>query len=513
MRAPASSSRRGRLPGWLGGSAALALAGLVGVSLWLGGYRQSEVVLSSGMAWLASPQGLVTLVDGASQQVIGNVQSAAASEAVPAIVQLGTSALVVDEPAGTVARIDGATYAVTGPEQVGGGGPLQVLPDGDQAFVVDGARQVVTVVDTGNLETRETIRLDAAPADGQAVLDRDGVLWVVDGEGLTRVDRSREVTRAGDVGDRSARLVTVRGGAVLVDPTEGRIGRVDADGEVPTWACEGLRLGSEPRLLGSARSARLFAAVPDTGELLVADLDTGTCTPEPLAPAGTDLGTPVESGRFVLVPDRATGRVVVVDTAGDGVVATPAVANPGPGLELIAKDGLVFYNDSTGPVAGVVQPAGGQWVPGAQLVKFTTGATAVPSLAAADDTLAVDPAPRDVPTAARTTASGPPAATGGPSGTTVPRPTTPVPVPTTTVPRPTTTVPVPTTTVPVPTTTVPVPTTTVPVPTTTVPRPTTTVPAPTTTEPVPTTTVPVPTTTVPVPTTTVPVPPPTTEPG
>jgi sugar lactone lactonase YvrE len=423
-RRPPTRSRTVRLGRghWGAVVALLLVAGLGAVSLGMGGYRRSDVRMSAGTAWLASPQGVVALLDGPSEQVIGTLRPSSAATAAPGVVQMGTSALVVDARAGTVSRIDGATYAVTGPAPLGGGsGSLQALPSRSRTFVVDGGRGRATIVDSDSLTPSDDVPLNAFPGAGQAVVDGNGDLWVVDGQGggLTRLDPAGTLSPAQRVGDPASRLVVAAGRPVLVDVSGGRIGVVDDAGDVPSWACTDQQLGGDPQLLGGAHPDRVFAAVPDSGRLVVADLASGRCTSTTVAAAGTPLGPPVQDGRFVLVPDRATGQVVVVDPSRRTVVARADAVGPGTGFELIAKDGIVFYNDPGGPAAGVLREEGGQWAAGPQVQKYSTGAVSVPSLAAADSSL--DPAvvPQGLPPppgqppaqSSRNTTAGAPATT------------------------------------------------------------------------------------------------------
>src|SRR4051794_2702440 len=343
--------------------------------------------MASGTAWLASPQGLVTLVDGPSEQVIGTIRSGDTATP-PAVVQTGTSALLVDGEAGTVTRVDGTTYAVRGPVSFGEG-PLQVLSDDSRTVVVQGGRGVAEVVDSTSLEVLREVAVGATVGAGQAVLGGDGTLWLVDsaGGGLSAVDGSGEVSVTHPVGDGAARLVTAAGRPVLVDVSGGRLGAVDDSGDVSSWLCAGEELDANSRLLGAAASARVFAVSSATGRFVAADLAAGTCTGGVIAPPGADLGPLVEARGAVLVPDRTTGQVLVVDPATAGVVATPATVGPGTPFELIAKDGVVFWNDLAGPAAGVVSFRDGGWTVGTPLAKFSTGSTTVPSLAPATDSL------------------------------------------------------------------------------------------------------------------------------
>jgi hypothetical protein len=78
----------------------------------------------------------------------------------------------------------------------------------------------------------------------------------------------------------------------------------------------------------------------------------------------------VQTAGFVLVPDRTTGKTLIVDPAAGQVVANFSVVKPGSRLELVAKDGLAFYNDLDGADAGVIRLDGERWALGRQLRKF-----------------------------------------------------------------------------------------------------------------------------------------------
>jgi hypothetical protein len=416
-------------PGRVGVVVAVLLAAvLVTASLWTGGYRPSEVRLSSGTAWLPSPAGLVTLVDGPSEQVIGNLRPLGETAEPPAVVQRGTSALVIDRQTGRVARVDGATYAIDGPFRFGSGGALQVLSGSARAFVVDGASGEATLVDPASLQKSDAVGLGVFPEGDQAVVDEAGNLWAVgsDEGRLVKLDDSGDLTSFDTDGDAASRLVSVRGRPVLVDVSAGRLGWIQATGEVALWACE--ELGDDPRLLGSATSAQVFAAVPSSGELVIADLDQRRCRTVPMTSDGAGLGRPVENGSVVVVPDRTTGQAIVVDTRPDGELTPVPLMAPGKQLELLAKDGVVFYNDAGSADAGVLQFQDGEWAPGAGVLKFRVGAAEEPVLSDANVSIARDAPLQGVPpppssAATKTTADGDRASTTaesstGPSSTT-----------------------------------------------------------------------------------------------
>jgi hypothetical protein len=118
----------------------------------------------------------------------------------------------------------------------------------------------------------------------------------------------------------------------------------------------------------------VYAVLPATGTLIGAAVDRDDCgLSVDVGGPGDRFGTPVQDGGYVLVPNRSTGHVVVVDAGAGQVVADLAVAGAGSGLELVAKDGVVFYNDLTSEKAGVLRLDGQRWGIGKQLRKFAPG--------------------------------------------------------------------------------------------------------------------------------------------
>jgi hypothetical protein len=370
-----SLRRRAGLSGGFAAAAAVPLLLLSSAS----GLPVSRVDLTGGGAWLASPaQGLVTLIDGASEQVVGSVRAPGAQAGDDlSVVQAGSSAYVLNATRGTVSRVDGGTYQVSAPIQFGtAGGSLGLVAGGPGVYVVDGSRRVASVTDPVTMRVRQRLSLAAEPGAGQSVVDAAGRLWVVDsaGGGLTWFDGGKRVRP--DVGDGKARLVLVEGRPVLVDVSHPRVGRLGADGGVPAWSCLDIRAGDRVQLLGSAVANRVYAAVPAAGTLVAAGVDGDDCNLSvEIGSPGDEFGPLVETGQFVLVPDRTSGRTVVVDTAARQVVASLEVVKPGARLELLVKDGVVFYNDLDGDRAGVIRFDGGQWQLGRSLQKYNRSKT------------------------------------------------------------------------------------------------------------------------------------------
>jgi DNA-binding beta-propeller fold protein YncE len=356
-----------------GGLAALLLS-LVAAAFGHG-YPASRVSLSGGGAWLASAsEGIVTLIDGASDQVVGSIRAPGAGRGdALSVVQSGQSAYVVNRSAGTVSQVDGATYEPSAPVRFGAGGNSpDVYPGGGALYVVDGGRRLASVTDPRSLEVRQRLSLAAQPGPGQSVVDEHGRLWIVDGAGggLTRVGGGDKQVRLG-VGDRSSQLVLVRGEPVLIDLSHRRLGSLTATGTVRSWSCLEVRPDEPVCLLGSATSARVFAAVPATGTLVVSSLQGGDCsTTVVVGERGDDFGPLAEAAGFVFVPNRSTGHIAVVDATAGRVAADLAVVKRDSRLELIAKDGFVFYNDVDGDQAGVIRFEGGEWRAGRGLKKY-----------------------------------------------------------------------------------------------------------------------------------------------
>jgi len=355
------------------------LAGFIVTAVWGTGYERSRTLLSGGGAWLASNRGLVTLLDGTSELVLGSVQVPVSGT--PEVVQTGPSALVVDAAAGTVTRVDGATYEVSSPVRFGGGEALQVFAGDTAAYVVDGARQEASVIDPVTLQVRRKVALAATPGPGQSVVDGAGRLWVVDGGGggLSGFGDTGEPVRA-TVGDGSSQLITVEERPVLLDLTRRRVGWVEDSGAVRSWSCLDVAGGGPVRLLGSTTEPRVYAAASQTGELLVADLDGDDecAAPVPVGSPGDEFGPLVEASGVVLVPNATTGRTAAVDVESRSVVADLDVLPPGGQLELLAKDGLVFYNDLAGDETGVIRLVDDQWTVGPGQRKFASGELLTP---------------------------------------------------------------------------------------------------------------------------------------
>ncbi|GEL98979.1 hypothetical protein [Cellulomonas terrae] len=363
-----------RTAAWLSAFAVAATA-LVSPTLLGRGTPVERFAHRAGSVWVVSPAaGLLTLLDGASEQVVASVRVGGAGHDL-GVVQAGTDAYLTDSTAGAVSRIDGATLDVSEPVTFasGDGGDVRVLSGGGELYVLDPAGARARLVDPRELRVRSDLSLAATPGPGQAVVDDAGRLWLVDEArgGLTWFDSDKHVLR--DVAGPDDRLVLVQGRPVLVDTARALVQTLDAQGRPAVQSCLDVR-DDDVRLLGSSTGAELYAAQSATGSLVTAAVGRDDCerVVELAAPGEADFGELVQSGPFVFVPDRASGRANVVDTR-DGQVTRLDLVDPGHDVELVAAGGFVFYNDRDGEEAGVLRHADGRWSVSDAVQKFDPG--------------------------------------------------------------------------------------------------------------------------------------------
>ena len=331
-----------------------------------GGYPSTRPRLLSGSAWLASAQvGQLTLLDGSSAEVAAQVQIAAPGSRLD-VVQQGATGYAVNRSAGTLRRVDGATFDVS-PQVT----PIAEAREGLQAFAgtdalyaLDAQRGVLVSADPTTLANRgNAVPLATRIEAGAATLDPAGRLWVLDNAtgDLIWIDRGQRHSRRGAAAPGSGQLVLANGIPVVVDATRRVATALRPDtGEPDVTVGLDLRPNDRIQLGGSPHAARIYL-VAARGILDICDLGTATCgTAVPLGATGTaDLGTPVEAGGRLFVPDYATGRVWIVDLHDSQVVAKPQVLDPKTQFQLVTRDGVVFFNDPESEHAGVIRLDGG----------------------------------------------------------------------------------------------------------------------------------------------------------
>ena len=369
------------------GSSILAVLLLLGLAVVVGSGRDlQQIKLTSGSAWLASPErGYVTLVDGPSEQVVATVVAPSAGPGMT-VTQFGSSALTADNASGQVAMVDGATFNVSAPRKFARpDSQLSVLASGSSAFVIDATARVATVADSSDLGVVRTLSMAARPGSQQTLVDTNGRLWTVDadGTGLSWIDGDGGVGHA--PADGSARLVQVQDRVVLVEFGGGKreISWLTSDGGGELWPCDlAARPTDDLQVLGASNSERVFVAVSQTGTMMIADGSGDNCgAVVTFADPDTRIGPLAQNGRFVFVPNRTRGSTTIIDTEARQVVAELPLTEPNHHLELLAKDGQVFYNDLDSEKVGVLQLGDdGIWTVGKSLRKYDpeTGAAEQP---------------------------------------------------------------------------------------------------------------------------------------
>ncbi|MET0135220.1 MAG: PKD domain-containing protein [Kibdelosporangium sp.] len=341
-----------------GVSTAVAVA-VVAVAGSGNGHPAQDVRLLSGAAWFASAKvGQVTLLDGATAEVSAQVQVAPAGNQLD-VVQQGSTAYAVDRSAGTIRRVDGATFDLTQPEtpipDVSRG--LAAIAGRTALYTLDTERGILASTDPRTLSRRgDMISVASKLAAGTATVDDHGTLWTIDTTTgfLNRVNGERRSIHR-EVAQPGASVITIVNGhpvvvdraahkAVSVHPETGSArGGIDLD----------LRPDDTLQVSGSPHNERLYTVL-GRGVLNICDLDAGHCDNAIPLSAGNEFGAAVESANRLFVPNYSTGEVWIVDLAQNRVVAKPDVLRANGKFQLLTRDGVVFYNDTASEKAGVI---------------------------------------------------------------------------------------------------------------------------------------------------------------
>jgi sugar lactone lactonase YvrE len=327
---------------------------------------------SSGSAWLPSyGPGQLTLLDGATGQVVdqlapNNLPEVEAGDQLQ-VAQSDRSAYVADGRSGVVDLVDDASDRVTVsraavPSRTA---EVELYAGGQHLYILDAKTGDVTVVDPNSLRTESPPQpLSARPA--ATALDDNGDLWVED-------------ARTGRVDELDGPHTRVR--ATVVDPygadqltvIEGKPALLDLAGMSPEVrlieslpgarnqpACLGAAAGQMFGVTGNAGAPRLWLASDESASVRQTDLATSRCTvTTKLENVAAQFGTPLDTGGKLYLADQDTGRVTVInDVTGAPVAAPVEVTTPHSVLDLLVKDGIVFYNDPLTPDAGVIRPDG-----------------------------------------------------------------------------------------------------------------------------------------------------------
>jgi hypothetical protein len=347
----------------------VATLGVAGIVVFGSGEKPQAVRLLSGSAWLPSGKaGQITLLDGSSTEVAAQLQVASPGDNLD-VVQHGSTAYAIDRTLGTIRRIDGATYEMSTPESpvADARSGLTAFAASDAVYAIDTKRGVLNTADPRTLKPRgEPISLSTDLTPGSAAVDDAGRLWLVDsatGE-LNWIDHKRNSRR--DVTSPGHSVVAIANGQpVIINTNTRKATTVDAATGQPGDTFDlSLRPNDTVSVSGSPHTNHVYL-VASRGVLIICDTTANKC--DDVVPLNEgSLGTPVEAGNRVFVPDYSAGQVWIVDLANRSVVAKPQILMPRTQFQLLNRDGVVFFNDPDSDKAGVIQ-LNGQF---AQIAKY-----------------------------------------------------------------------------------------------------------------------------------------------
>lgn len=338
-----------------GAAAAVVVAGMVVLGT---GHPSQGIRLTSGAAWLASAKvGQVTLLDGSTVEVAGQVPVAAVGNVID-VVQQGTSAYVVDKTANTIRRVDGATFTPTPPAtpipQVTGG--LVAFAGANSLYAMDTQHGIVTEADprTG-APIGEPHPMSAQLSANTAVVDDANRLWIIDtatGD-LTRIAGDRRTKQAVTSAGKAV-MTLVDGSPVVVSTAQRKAVVVSPDTGIARSTIDlDLRPDDAVEVGGSPHGSRLYV-VASRGVVNVCDLRASNCDTGIPLDSSKDLGGPVEAGNRLFVPDYGNGRVWIIDLTGRRVVGQAQVLAAAGKFQLLNRDGVVFFNNPDTEQAGVI---------------------------------------------------------------------------------------------------------------------------------------------------------------
>jgi|GEM_PF-5012995 len=400
-----------------GALCAIALAFYVAVVVGSRGERPASVVMPATAAWLRSTSaGSAVLVSGPTAEIVASVQvptappapgapdaGGAPRSATPA--QSGMNAYLADPSRGSVTVIDGATFKPRTVDHFGDPGQqLDVLVGPRQVYVANETAGVVTAVDPITLRPRGTRALDGAVTPGGAVVDGTGALWMINARtrAVEQLDGRTLAVSSPRAAPDGAALAVVGGHAVLVDRAEQRVQRLDGD---RNSSCLGLAPADGQSAVATDPASRLYAVSGTRGTLYISDVAAGDCAEVVYLPgaAGHTLGRPIEAGQRIFVPDYTRGTIHLVDARSMRPIANLPAVSPRTRFDMIARGPYVFFNNPTGPEAGVIR-LDEDAAKVRKLEKYSTTATGPP--------------PNDEPRPPRTMLATPPSdqpVTAGPS--------------------------------------------------------------------------------------------------
>lgn len=319
-------------------------------------YPAFQVHLRQGAIWLASNQaGQLTLLDGSSEEVAARIKVAEPDTKLLAV-QLGSTGYAVNQKAGTITRIDGATFepSTPPPPLPGAENELSLVPAQDALYALNARRGVLAQADPRTLATRGALQSLAGQIPEHGLVVDEGTLWVLDGSNGDLVRYAAGSRRVREhAGSPSATRLAVADGPVLVDQQRRVAELLDRrSGDVIKSVRLDVREGEDLAVGGAG--GRVLLSIGSRGLFMSCSFANEQCTPVTLGSEALSLGPAVESGGRAFVPDYTRGHVFIVDLATGNVIDRDLFGQQRT-FELLVRDGYVFYNDPDGDEAGVIR--------------------------------------------------------------------------------------------------------------------------------------------------------------
>lgn len=352
------TSKASKFDGLMFGTVAAVTVLLAGVFVVRSTPRSEfELRLADGSAWLPSLAiGGVSLLDGSSGSIATSLGVAEGGDRFE-VVQWGSDAILVNESAGTVSRLDGANWTIaTGRVQFGEpGAALDVVAGQHSGWLIQPGS--VAPLDLETLEQRSASPVSGRLAEG--LVAEDGSLL------YASLEKDLPLRRFSAESGSTVTISDMTGPIALRDLGSSQVG-VDLDDQ-RVWlegsgvVCSRLEFPEDASLSVGGGDDQLLI-VSDLGGLMMwAPADTG-------CPESSDFvaiepgiyGEPVVTDGWGVVPDFGRGEVIVVDLDGRSIVArqsVPGVAT-GSSFELLAETGSIWFNDPNSTVAGLIRRNG-----------------------------------------------------------------------------------------------------------------------------------------------------------
>ncbi|RAS66157.1 hypothetical protein C8D87_104708 [Lentzea atacamensis] len=348
-----------------GRESASFVAALLGVLVLAGaalgqGISRTSVAVSDGLTWLGDDQrGEVVQVNPVSGKPQTRLQISGPDSQLE-IAQEDGRLIVLNRRTGEITVIDLATLLASGRRQAPPGAASKVLVANGMVFVVDRASGTVHTADPLTLADIGQ-KWEAGQPLADAVVDEQGVLWLVDHGGTLRsLDWSEDEER---FQERTQRQVTGAGPRTVLVPHDQGVTLIGLDGGVVVRDGTGEdvarstdRTDAEVIAAQTAPTDLVPASVPDSAVVvLVVDgqvrrVDVGAMgCPKP--------GRPAVFRDKVYVPCKGSGKVIILDRGGNrggDDVRTSGGSDP----ELVFDDGRLFVN-VPGSSTGVLVDADG----------------------------------------------------------------------------------------------------------------------------------------------------------